>query len=195
MWQDQDLKPYENLKEKVFWINKQTGDLFDKEIVETAALKSFLIFLFTFVYTPSLFLSELMYYILNFEKAALYGEDGALLNEIGHIFWNCLGVQIACLDALFFDEIHGAMIISILHRKLNHDIPKEAAVKHPYKHVTKTYGTLLKRYSVYYPAPCMQVCGNMSDTLEMGDHTHSVKRCDQEYYQEKLSQKRFIKLS
>lgn len=75
------------------------------------------------------------------------------------------------MEALFFEELYGALTVSYLYKKLNRDVPVEVFSHFSYRHLFGKYESILKNYRIFYPAPCMQPIGRKDEKLENGDHT------------------------
>ena len=157
------------IKEEVIGYNPISKNFYQKDFLETAFSKCFMIFFFNFFSCFMRMLEELSIWMSK-------KEGYSILQEWKHIIWYSIGIQLGCVQAVFFEKVSGALIVSCLHKKLNHEIPVEVLSSIPYKHIELMYSGLIKTYQVSYLAPCMQPIGNKEDLLEKGDHILDEKQ-------------------
>lgn len=150
------------VKEQIFGFNPNSNMFYEKNFHKTCSTKSFFIFFLQIFSSFFLILHEI--YFICIQKAE------CSVDEIFHIIWFSLGIEIACLYSVCFDSILGALLVSQISYKLNHEIPIEVYARFPYRHIEEKYNGLRRRYKVHYVAPCMQPLGNADDLLKVANH-------------------------
>lgn len=178
--QDGTCKKIESYKEKIIGFNPKSNEIYEENFYSTCLSKCAVLFIYNLFFTI---------YAVSFEVCNFFYSwfESDILSNLAHLFWCIFGIQLACVEALLFDAVYGALTVSYLYKKLNRDVPLEAFIfTHPYRHLKGVHEKLIELHKLFYIAPCMQPKGKKGDMLELGDHTDPTGTVENKVEYEKM---------
>jgi hypothetical protein len=161
---DSTCKKVKSFEGKIVGFNPKSGLLYQADFYETCFIKACLLSIFNGIFTTIELSIELIMVLFQLSEKDF-------LQEFMQVIWYAIGIQLACIEAIFFESVYGSLTISYLELKANRGIPSIIYSSLTYKHLVEIYDKEAQKHILFYRAHCLQPIGHKDDLLDKGDHT------------------------